>query len=142
MHGRWSFPAGGCRRLGVDRKTVKRALSRETAPAGRQSPPRGLRLDAYRAEVEAWLREEPRLTAKRLGALLREKNPAIHVRERTDRRFVARIRGTAFPKEAFIHRTRVDSSLTLPTHGRCLTRSATRADPKRRQHGRQPDSTS
>lgn len=93
------------RRLHVDRKTVARALSLVTAPAGRQSPPRGRRLDAMRGDIEAWLRQEPRLTAKRIGALVRERNPALLVRERAIRRFVARLRGAIFPREAFIHRT-------------------------------------
>jgi transposase len=93
------------RRLGVDRKTVARALAQASAPTGRRTPARGRRLDAYRAEIEAWLREEPRLTAKRVGALVRERHPDLAVRERAVRRFVARVRGAVFPKEAFIHRT-------------------------------------
>ncbi len=60
------------RRLGVDRKTVDRAVAAEAAPGPRHSPPRGRRLDAYHPRIEAWLREDRRVTAKRIGVLLRE----------------------------------------------------------------------
>jgi transposase len=93
------------RRLGLDRKTVERALSQSTAPVGRRSPARGRRLDAHRAEIEGMLRGEGRLTAKRIGAILREKHPALAIRERALRRYVARLRGALFPPEAFVHRT-------------------------------------
>ena len=92
------------RRLGVDRKTVERALGRD-GPPRRVSPPRGRRLDGCRAEVEAWLVEEPRLTAKRVGALLRERHPELAVRERALRRYVAEVKGRLFAPEAFVHRT-------------------------------------
>lgn len=93
------------RRLHLDRKTVERALAQATPPPGRRTPPRGRRLDEHRAEIEALLAEEPRLTAKRLGALLRERHPGLAIRPRAVRRFVARLRGALHPPEAFVHRT-------------------------------------
>lgn len=90
------------RRLGVDVKTVRRALEREDAPRRRKSP-RGCRLDAHRERIEAWLREDPKLTAKRIGRLL---VPICGPqRPRTLRRYVARVKAKLFGKEAFVHRT-------------------------------------
>jgi transposase len=91
------------RRLGVDIKTVRRALERDEAPSARHSPPRGRRLDPWRTAIEAWLKEEPRLSAKRIGRLLEPE--AGRVPERTVREYVASVRGTLFPREAFVHRT-------------------------------------
>ena len=91
------------RRLGVDVKTVRRALEREEAPRRRVSPPRGRCLDPWRAQIEAWLREEPRLSAKRIGRLLEPL--AGRIPGRTVRQYVARVRGALFPREAFVHRT-------------------------------------
>jgi transposase len=95
------------RRLGVDRKTVKRVVGATAAPAGRRSPPRGRRLDPYRGEIEALLRDERRLTAKRIGALLRERHPDLDLRPRAVRRYVASVRLSLFAPEAFVHRTHV-----------------------------------
>ncbi len=92
------------RRLGLDRKTVDRALRKE-APPRRASPRRGRCLDGYRAEIEAWLVEEPRLTAKRVGALLRERHPDLAVGERALRHYVADLKARRFVPEAFVHRT-------------------------------------
>lgn len=91
------------RRLGVDVKTVRRALERADAPRRRRSPPRGCRLDPHRARIEAWLREDPKLTAKRIGRLL---VPICGPqRPRSLRRYVARVKAKLFGKEAFVHRT-------------------------------------
>ena len=93
------------RRLGVDVKTVRRALAREQAPRPRRSPPRGRRLDPWRREIEAWLKDEPRLSAKRIGRLLETETEAGRLPERTVRQYVAHVRGSLFPREAFVHRT-------------------------------------
>ena len=93
------------RRLGVDRKTVERVLGQAQAPPRRRSPRRGRRLDAHRGEIEGYVREERRLTAKRVGALLRAAHPELSVRERALRRYVAEVRGALFAPEAFVHRT-------------------------------------
>ena len=57
------------RRLKLDVKTVRRAISRSTTPV-RVSPPRPGTLDPWRERIRQWLREEPRLTAKRIRRLL------------------------------------------------------------------------
>ena len=60
------------RRLKLDVKTVRRAISRSTTPV-RVSPPRPGTLDPWRERIRQWLREEPRLTAnpvERLESLL------------------------------------------------------------------------
>jgi transposase len=92
------------RRLGVDVKTVRRAIESSQAPVVRRSPKRGRQLDPFKEEVAGWLRDEPRLTAKRIGQLLR---PRVDFRlsARTLRQFVAELRGTLRPPEAFVHRT-------------------------------------
>ena len=91
------------RRLGIDIKTVRRALQREQAPTKRCSPPRGRRLDPWRDKIEAWLKDEPRLSAKRIGRLLEPE--AGRIPGRTVRQYVARVRGNLFSREAFVHRT-------------------------------------
>lgn len=90
-------------RLGLDIKTVRRALAREEPPRRRASPPRGRRLDPWRDRIAAWLKEEPRTTAKRIGRLLEPE--AGRLPERTVRGYVAALRAELFPREAFVHRT-------------------------------------
>lgn len=91
------------RRFGVDVKTVRRALERDAPPLLRVSPPRGCRLDPWRSQIEGWLREDRKLTAKRIGTLLLPL--AGPVPARTVRQYVARVRQELFPREAFVHRT-------------------------------------
>lgn len=91
------------RRLGVDVKTVRRALVKEVQPPRRESGRRPCRLDPWQESIEEWLRAEPKLTAKRIGQLLEPL--AGPVPERTLRQSVARVRRRLFPREAFVHRT-------------------------------------
>jgi len=91
------------RRMGVDVKTVRRALERTDAPRRRNSPPRGCRLDPHRERIEAWLREDPKLTAKRIGRLLVPICGPLP--PRSLRRYIARVKAKLFGKEAFVHRT-------------------------------------
>jgi transposase len=90
-------------RFGLDVKTVRRALERDEAPVRRTSPPRGRRLDPWRSQIETWLREDRRLTAKRVRTLLLPL--AGPVPSRTVRQYVARLRRELFAREAFVHRT-------------------------------------
>ena len=91
------------RRLGVNIKTVRRALER-CAPTVRQvSARRPSRLDPYREQIEVWLRQEPKLTAKRIRRLLiPEAGP---IPGRTVREYVADLRDELYPREAYVHRT-------------------------------------
>ncbi len=95
------------RRLKLDVKTVRRAIGRPTPPV-RRSPPRPSSLDPWRERIRRWLREEPRVTAKRIRRLLLPL--AGPVPARTVRRYVAELRAAVSPKEAFVHRS------TEPAH--------------------------
>jgi len=90
------------RRLGVDIKTVRRALDSQEPPV-RISEQRSRRLDEYRGRIERWLREEPKLTAKRIRRLLVPL--AGPIPGRTVRKYVAEVKGELFPREAYVHRT-------------------------------------
>ena len=57
------------RRLQLDIKTVRRAVGRATPP-GRVSSPRASSLDPWREQIEQWLREDRKLTAKWVRRLL------------------------------------------------------------------------
>ena len=91
------------RRLGVDVKTVRRALQRQKPPLRRVSPKRGRRLDPYREQIEGWLRAEPKLTAKRIRKLLVPL--AGRIPGRTVREYVAQVRKELYPREAYVHRS-------------------------------------
>ena len=90
------------RRLKLDVKTVRRAISQPTPPA-RVSPPRPSSLDPWRERITQWLREEPRVTAKRIRRLLMPLTGPVSAR--TVRRYVAGLRAAVAPKEAFVHRS-------------------------------------
>ena len=90
------------RRLKLDVKTVRRAVGRQTPPV-RVSPPRPSGLEPWREQIEQWLREDPRTTAKRIRRLLLPL--AGSVSPRTVRRYVAAVRRAVAPKEAFVHRS-------------------------------------
>ncbi len=91
------------RRLGLDVKTVRRALSRSEAVFERRSPARGRRLDPWRERIAVWLRTEPRLSAKRVRLLLLDETGPIS--ERATRKYVSELRARLFPRAGFIHRT-------------------------------------
>ncbi len=90
------------RRLQLDVKTVRRAVDQQAAPV-RVSPPRARGLDPWRAQIEQWLRQDRRLTAKRIRRLLLPL--AGPVAARTVRRYVAALKAATAPKEAFVHRS-------------------------------------
>ena len=98
------------RRFEIDIKTVRRAIRRADGPESwkEERSGRGRRLDPHRDAVVGWLREQPKLTAKRIGRLLVERGlletPAVG---RTLREFVAEVKGELFAAEAFVHRTHV-----------------------------------
>ena len=90
------------RRLRLDVKTVRRAVGKQTATV-RVSPPRASSLAPWREQIEQWLREDRRTTAKRIRRLLLPL--AGPVSPRTVRRYVAALRRAVAPKEAFVHRS-------------------------------------
>ena len=90
------------RRLQLDVKTVRRAVDQPTPPV-RVSPPRVSSLDPWRDRIEQWLREDRKLTAKRIRRLLLPLAGAVS--PRTVRRYVAALRRRVTSKEAFVHRS-------------------------------------
>ena len=90
------------RRLKLDVKTVRRAIGRPTPPV-RVSPQRVRSLDPWRKQIEEWLHDDPRLTAKRVRRLLLPL--AGPVSQRTVRRYVAALKSAVKTKEAFVHRS-------------------------------------
>ena len=125
------------RRLKLDVKTVRRSISRSTPPV-RVSPTRPGTLDPWRERIRQWLREEPRLTAKRIRRLLLPMAGPLPAR--TVRRYVAGLRTATTRKEAFVHRsvlpgtTYVDPRVMLSLEGeadqeRPLPASWTRCTP-------------
>ena len=90
------------RRLKLDVKTVRRAIGRPTPPV-RVSPQRVRSLDPWRKQIEEWLHDDPRLTAKRVRRLLLPL--AGPVSQRTVRRYVAALKSEVKTKEAFVHRS-------------------------------------
>ena len=90
------------RRLQLDVKTVRRAVDQPTPPE-RVSPPRVSSLDPWREQITQWLRDDPKLTAKRIRRLLLPLAGAVS--SRTVRRYVAALRRRVTSKEAFVHRS-------------------------------------
>ena len=90
------------RRLKLDVKTVRRTIGRPTPPV-RVSPQRVRSLDPWQKQIEEWLRDDRRLTAKRVRRLLLPL--AGPVSQRTVRRYVAALKSEVKPKEAFVHRS-------------------------------------
>lgn len=93
------------RRLGLDIKTVRRAISTVGPPVDLMAVRRATRLDAHRGAIEGWLREDRRISAKRIRRLLEPLTGPIS--ERTVRHHVAGVRRELFLPEAFVHRTAV-----------------------------------
>lgn len=91
------------RRLGLDVKTVRRALSQVKAPLTRRSSPRGSSLDPWKTRIEELLRADARISAKRIARILQPESGPLQ--ERTVRKYVAALRTELRPKEAFVHRT-------------------------------------
>ena len=89
-------------RLGLDIKTVRRAVAQAAQPA-RRAVSRPRHLDRWRAQIEQWLRQDRRLTAKRIRRLLLPL--AGPVAERTVRWYVARLKAAAAPKDVYVHRS-------------------------------------
>ena len=89
-------------RLGLDIKTVRRAVAQAAAPA-RRAVSRPRHLDRWRAQIEQWLRQDRRLTATRIRRLLLPL--AGPVAERTVRWYVARLKAAAAPKDVYVHRS-------------------------------------
>lgn len=110
------------RRLGLDIKTVRRALRQERPKAMRVSPLRVCRLDPLRARIEAILKSAPEVTAKRIGRLLEGQGDVP--RERALREYVSKLRMRLFAPEAFVHRTHQPGATTEFDFGQSCARIA------------------
>jgi transposase len=91
------------RRLGLDVKTVRRALGQTEGPPVRATPRRGRVLDGCREEIVRLLEQEPKITAKRIGILLGGRAGGLG--RRAIRKYVAELRGELRRAEVFVHRT-------------------------------------
>ena len=93
------------------------------------------RMGVPRSTVAGWLSRAPRAVTTDAAAYDRLAELRASARRQLEK-------CTAETADEIRRRRRVDSSQMLPTRGRCLTGSATKAGPKRRQHGGQSKSTS
>ncbi len=90
------------RELGISKNTVKKYMESHCVPQVKVAD-RASEVDAYRVHIDAWLRESPQITARRICTLLHERVDAkITIGERALRRYVASRRRLLAPKEAFI----------------------------------------
>jgi transposase len=90
------------RDLGLSKNTVRKYVRSLQAP---QHPgvDRSCRLDAYRYHIDDWLRQSPRITAVRIGVLLRERvDEDLHIGERSLREYVANRRREVVARAAFV----------------------------------------
>jgi transposase len=90
------------RDLGISRNTVRKYI-RSLDPPAKVKLRRACRLDAWRTAVSELLRSTPKITAKRIGTILRQRyNPELVISERSLREYVASLRRELVPKEAFV----------------------------------------
>lgn len=90
------------RDLGIAPNTVRKYV-RSHQPPGKACLSRSRRLDRYETTIRELLRSTPRITASRIGSVLREQyDPELVISERALRLYVARCRGQLAPKEAFV----------------------------------------
>lgn len=90
------------RDLGLSANTVRKYCTQMEAP----QPPRYERqrkLDPFVMVIDALLESTPKITAKRIGAILRQQyDPQLSISESALRKYVARRRRELHPKEAFV----------------------------------------
>jgi len=90
------------RELGLAPNTVRKYVRSQSAPA-KMTLHRPRRLERYRGIVDEYLRSTPKITAKRVGVLLRAQYDAsLQIGERALREFVALRRRELVPREAFV----------------------------------------
>ena len=100
------------RETGVAINTIRKCLRSSSPPERRGAPTRISVMTAYENDVDALLKQEPRITAARVAQFLREKDPAFALRERAVRVYVARRRMLMHPKEVFIRQVYVPGDQT------------------------------
>lgn len=90
------------RELKMSKNTVKKYVQSQQPP--RSAPlDRGSQVDVYRPQIDELLLTSPKITAKRVGTVLRERMGAeVAVGERALRRYVASRRQSLVPREAYV----------------------------------------
>jgi len=90
------------RELGLSKNTVRKFVKSLQAPQ-HKGIDRGCRLGAHRYHIDNWLRQSPRITAVRIGVLLRERvDEDLQISERSLREYVAGRRREIVGKVAFV----------------------------------------
>jgi len=90
------------RDLGLAPNTVRKYVRTQTVPQ-KVTLHRVRRLDRFQVVIDEYLRETPKITATRIGALLRQRHDAdLQIGERALREYVASRRERLVPKEAFV----------------------------------------
>lgn len=90
------------RELRLSKNTVRKYVRSLRAPQ-HGGIERECRLAPYRYHIDGWLRQSPRITAVRIGALLRERvDEDLQISERSLREYVANRRREIVAREAFV----------------------------------------
>jgi transposase len=85
-----------------------RKYSRSSVPPQRTgAPTRTPLMAAYQSDVDALLKQEPKITSTRIAQLLRQRYPSFRLGERAARIYVSRRRALLHPKEVFIRQVYV-----------------------------------
>ena len=107
------------RELGLAAKTVRKYV-RSQAPPTKVILQRPRRLDAYCAVIDELLRSTPKITAKRVGSVLRERyDPELQISERALRQYVAHRRRITAPTAVFVRAYYAPETRLSSTSRRC-----------------------
>ncbi len=90
------------RETGIAKNTITKYVNSSSPPQRNGAPTRTPVMTAYEAEVDALLRDEPKITAIRIAHVLRHNYPSFAVGERAVRVYIARRRRLIEPNEVFI----------------------------------------
>ena len=93
---------GVSRETGFAIDTIRKYTRSSSPPRRHGNPTRTPQMGFYESDVDALLKQEPKISAVRIANLLHEKYPAFSLRERGVRSYVARRRRLLCPKEVFI----------------------------------------
>jgi transposase len=95
------------RDTGLAINTIRKCLRSASPPQREGAPTRTPLMAAYQCEVDALLKQEPKITSARIAQVLREEDPSFILGERAVRVYVARRRVLLHPKEMFIRQVYV-----------------------------------
>jgi transposase len=89
------------RELGLSRNTLRKYIRGIMVPHAKPRKRERL-LDIHQAQIDELLRQHPRITAARIGRVLREADASLSFEESTLRKYVASRRRLIQPREAFV----------------------------------------